>query len=105
MFVLCGDYELNELKVEKYLFVDLLFEMVKEEDIVVVIGVKLGLLGFVGLMMLIIVDCFVNVFVDFVVGVNKDGEYYSGINWDCDVENYEVVDICNIVEGDLSLCG
>lgn len=103
--VLRGDHELNELKAEKHPLVDSPLEMAKEEDIVAAIGAKPGSLGPVGLSMPIIVDRTANVLADFVAGANKDGEHFSGINWDRDVENYEVADIRNIVEGDPSPCG
>lgn len=103
--VLRGDHELNELKAEKHPLVDSPLEMAKEEDIVAAIGAKPGSLGPVGLTMPIIVDRSANVLADFVAGANKDGEHFSGINWDRDVENYEVADIRNIVEGDPSPCG
>ena len=103
--VLRGDHELNELKAEKHPLVDSPLEMAKEEDIVAAIGAKPGSLGPVGLTMPIIVDRTANVMADFVAGANKDGEHFSGINWDRDVENYEVADIRNIVEGDPSPCG
>jgi prolyl-tRNA synthetase len=103
--VLRGDHDLNELKAEKHPLVDSPLEMAKEEDIVAAIGAKPGSLGPVGLSMPIIVDRTANVMADFVAGANKDGEHFSGINWDRDVENYEVADIRNIVEGDPSPCG
>ena len=103
--VLRGDHELNELKAEKHPLVDSPLEMAKEEDIVAAIGAKPGSLGPVGLTMPIIVDRSANVLADFVAGANKDGEHFSGINWDRDVENYQVADIRNIVEGDPSPCG
>ena len=103
--VLRGDHELNELKAEKHPLVDSPLEMAKEEDIVAAIGAKPGSLGPVGLSMPIIIDRTANVMADFVAGANKDGEHFSGINWDRDVENYEVADIRNIVEGDPSPCG
>ncbi|TMO29534.1 proline--tRNA ligase [Pseudoalteromonas sp. S4492] len=103
--VLRGDHELNELKAEKHPLVDSPLEMAKEEDIVAAIGAKPGSLGPVGLTMPIIVDRSANVLADFVAGANNDGEHFSGINWDRDVENYQVADIRNIVEGDPSPCG
>lgn len=103
--VLRGDHELNELKAEKHPLVDSPLEMASEADIVAAIGAKPGSLGPVGLNMPIIVDRTANVLADFVAGANKDDEHFSGINWDRDVTNYEVADIRNIVEGDLSPCG
>lgn len=103
--VLRGDHELNELKAEKHELVHAPLEMASEEDIVNAIGAKPGSLGPVGLTMPIIVDRSANVMADFVAGANKDGEHYSGINWDRDVTDYTVADIRNVVEGDPSPCG
>jgi prolyl-tRNA synthetase len=103
--VLRGDHELNELKAEKHPLVDSPLEMATEADIVAAIGAKPGSLGPVGLSMPIIVDRTANILADFVAGANKDDEHYSGINWDRDVTDYEVADIRNIVEGDMSPCG
>ncbi|MBE0359028.1 proline--tRNA ligase [Pseudoalteromonas aliena] len=103
--ILRGDHELNELKAEKHPLIDSPLEMATEADIVAAIGAKPGSLGPVGLSMPIIVDRSANVLADFVAGANKDGEHYSGINWDRDITDYEVADIRNIVEGDMSPCG
>ncbi|AQQ01182.1 proline--tRNA ligase [Pseudoalteromonas aliena] len=103
--VLRGDHELNELKAEKHPLVDLPLEMATEADIIAAIGAKPGSLGPVGLSLPIIVDRAANILADFVAGANKDGEHYSGINWDRDITDYEVADIRNIVEGDMSPCG
>lgn len=105
VLLVCGDYELNEVKVEKLLQVVSLLIFVIEEEICVVVKVGLGLLGLVNMLILVVIDCIVVVMSDFVVGVNIDGKYYFGINWDCDVVILEVVDICNVVVGDLSLDG
>ncbi|WP_372761096.1 proline--tRNA ligase [Pseudoalteromonas sp.] len=103
--VLRGDHELNELKAEKHPLVDSPLEMATEADIVAAIGATPGSLGPVGLQMPIIVDRSANVMADFVAGANKDGEHYSGINWDRDVTDYQVADLRNIVAGDPSPCG
>ncbi|WP_105168346.1 proline--tRNA ligase [Pseudoalteromonas sp. T1lg23B] len=103
--ILRGDHELNELKAEKHPLVDSPLEMAKEEDIFAAIGAHPGSLGPVGLNMPIIVDRSAAVMADFVAGANKDGEHYSGINWDRDVAEYEVFDLRNVVEGDPSPCG
>ncbi|OHU88031.1 MULTISPECIES: proline--tRNA ligase [Pseudoalteromonas] len=103
--ILRGDHELNELKAEKHPLVDSPLEMAKEEDIFAAIGARPGSLGPVGLKMPIIVDRSAAVMADFVAGANKDGEHYSGINWDRDVAEYDVFDLRNVVEGDPSPCG
>lgn len=85
VFVLCGDKEFNEIKVEKYLLVVLLLIFVIEEEVEKIIGCKFGLIGFIGLSILVIVDLSVVNLVDFVCGVNCDGFYLKSVNWECDV--------------------
>lgn len=103
--VIRGDHELNELKADKHPLVFAPLEMAKEEDIVATVGARPGSLGPVGLTVPILVDRSAAVLADFVAGANKDGEHYSGINWDRDVTEYQVVDLRNVVEGDPSPCG
>lgn len=64
-----------------------------------------GLLGSVNMSISVVIDRIVAAMSDFVVGVNIDGKYYFGINWDRDVVISEVVDIRNVVVGDLSSDG
>ncbi len=42
---------------------------------------------------------------DFVCGANENDFHMTGMNWDRDIQNYEVADIRNVVEGDPSPCG
>ncbi|CCQ11894.1 Prolyl-tRNA synthetase [Pseudoalteromonas luteoviolacea B = ATCC 29581] len=103
--ILRGDHELNELKADKHPLVFAPLEMAKEEDIVNAIGALPGSLGPVGLAMPILVDRSAAVLADFVAGANENGVHYRGINWDRDVNNFDVVDLRNVVEGDPSPCG
>lgn len=105
VLIVCGDYEFNEIKVVNQLLVVSLLVFVLEVEICVVIGVGFGLLGLVNLLIVCIVDCFVVLMSDFVVGVNIEDKYYFGVNWECDLLLFEVVDLCNVVEGDFSLDG
>ena len=103
--VVRGDHELNELKAEKHALCDSPLEFAKDEDIIAQLGAAPGSLGPVGLSIPVIVDRSASILADFVAGANKDGEHYSGINFDRDVTQYEVADLRNVVEGDLSPCG
>lgn len=76
-----------------------------EEEIRVVVKVGSGLLGSVNMSISVVIDRIVAAMSDFVVGVNIDGKYYFGINWDRDVVISEVADIRNVVVGDLSSDG
>ncbi|WP_017445659.1 proline--tRNA ligase [Gayadomonas joobiniege] len=100
-----GDHELNEVKAEKIDLVAEPLEMASDEDIFKTIGAHPGSLGPVSLSIPVYVDRSAAVLADFVAGANEDGQHYSGINWDRDVTNYQVVDIRNVVEGDPSPCG
>ncbi|GAP75119.1 prolyl-tRNA synthetase, bacterial type [Pseudoalteromonas sp. SW0106-04] len=103
--VLRGDHELNELKAEKLEGVQAPLEMASEADIVKTVGAHPGSLGPVGLNTTIIVDHSAAVMADFVAGANEDDVHFSGINWDRDVNDYQVADIRNVVDGDPSPCG
>lgn len=81
------------------------FEFVDEVEIKVKIGVGVGLLGVVNFNIFVIIDCIVVLMFDFSCGVNIDGKYYFNVNWEWDVVMLEVFDLCNVVEGDLSLDG
>ena len=37
---------------------------------------------------------------DFVCGANENDFHMTGMNWDRDIQGYEVADIRNVVEGD-----
>ncbi|MBQ4852083.1 proline--tRNA ligase [Pseudoalteromonas sp. MMG012] len=103
--IIRGDHDLNELKAQSHDLVHSPLEMAKEQDIISAIGARPGSLGPVSLNIPVIVDHSAAVMADFVAGANKDGEHYSGINWDRDVTDYVVADIRNVVEGDPSPCG
>ncbi|MCG7565026.1 proline--tRNA ligase [Pseudoalteromonas sp. CnMc7-15] len=103
--VLRGDHELNELKAEKLEGVQAPLEMASEADIVKTVGARPGSLGPVGLNTAIIVDRSAAVMANFVAGANEDNVHFSGINWDRDVNDYQVADIRNVVDGDPSPCG
>lgn len=100
-----GDHELNEVKAEKIDAVAEPLEMASDEEIYHTTGAHAGSLGPVGLSIPVYVDRSAAALADFVAGANEDGQHFSGINWDRDVTDYQVVDIRNVVEGDPSPCG
>ena len=68
-------------------------------------GSKPGYLGPVGLSkdVPVIADLTVANMSDFVVGANKEGYHITGVNWGRDLpEPTQVVDLRNVVEGDMS---
>lgn len=106
LVLVCGDYDVNEIKLVKVVGLQG-YCMVSEVEIVVYLGSEFGFFGLFGLVQLvcIVVDCDVVVLVDFVIGVNEIGVYFVGVNWGCDLFELEVVDICNVKEGDCVVDG
>ncbi len=103
--ILRGDHSLNEIKAQKLDLVHSPLTFASEAEILAQTGSLPGSLGPVNLNMPIIVDRSACVLADFVCGANKDGYHFTGVNFDRDICNYQVEDIRNVVEGDLSPCG
>jgi len=101
-FILRGDHELNEIKASKIPGMHNSFEMATDVEIFKLFGAHPGSLGPVNALIPVIVDRDAAVLSDFVAGANEDGMHYKGINWDRDVKNYQVFDLRNVVEGDMS---
>ena len=97
-----GDHELNEIKAEKLDGVASPLCFASDEEIKDLIGAGPGSLGPVNLKIPFFVDRSVAVMSDFSAGANIDDKHYFGINWERDLPLGEVVDIRNVVEGDLS---
>ena len=97
-----GDHELNEIKAEKLEGIASPLCFATDEEINKAVGAGPGSLGPVNLKMPYFVDRSVAVMGDFSAGANIDGKHYFGINWERDLPLGEVVDIRNVVEGDLS---
>ena len=102
LLVLRGDHELNEVKAEKVPGIAKPLTMASDEEIKNAFGAAPGSLGPVGFKGRIIVDRTANVCSDFYCGANEDGFHLGGVNWDRDVQNYEVQDLRCVVEGDPS---
>ena len=102
LLVLRGDHELNEVKAEKVPGIAKPLTMASDEEIKNTFGAAPGSLGPVGFKGRIIVDRTANVCSDFYCGANEDGFHLGGVNWDRDVQNYEVQDLRCVVEGDPS---
>ncbi len=100
--VLRGDHELNTLKAEKLAGVASPFQMAEANDIKEALGCDIGSIGPVGLEIPIFVDRSASVLSDFVTGANENGKHLIGVNWERDIQQYETVDIRNVVEGDPS---
>ena len=103
--VLRGDHELNDIKAEKVAGVAAPLTFASEEEIREVAGCDAGSIGPQNLKCKVIVDRSAAHLADFVCGANENDFHMTGMNWDRDVQGYEVADIRNVVEGDPSPCG
>ena len=103
--VLRGDHDLNEIKAEKHPLVASPLQFASEDEVLAVTGAKPGSVGPVGLTIPVIVDHAAAHLADFVTGANKDGFHFTGVNFDRDINGYQVADLRNVVEGDPSPCG
>ncbi len=103
--VLRGDHELNEIKAEKIAGVAAPLTFASEEEIRAVAGCDAGSIGPQNLQCRVIVDRSAAHLADFICGANENDFHMTGMNWDRDVQGYEVADIRNVVEGDPSPCG
>lgn len=103
--VLRGDHELNEIKAEKIAGVAAPLTFASEEEIRAAAGCDAGSIGPQNLKCRVIADRSAAHLADFVTGANENGFHITGMNWDRDIQNYEVADIRNVVEGDPSPCG
>lgn len=103
--VLRGDHELNEVKAEKLPQVFAPLTFATEAQINAAANCDAGSIGPVGLTVPVIVDNSAAHLADFVCGANENGFHLTGVNWDRDINEYQVTDIRNVIEGDPSPCG
>ena len=100
-----GDHNLNEVKVSKLPGMDP-FRFATDEEVEKFLGCKPGYIGPVGVdrkKVRVIADRSVAAMDDFVCGANEAGFHLTGVNWDRDVPEPDVVaDIRNVVAGDPS---
>lgn len=101
-FIIRGDHELNEVKAKKMPGMNGHFEMANDAEIVKIFNAHPGSLGPVNSPIPVFVDRDAAILVDFVAGANEDGKHYQGVNWDRDVNNYQVFDLRKVIPGDLS---
>lgn len=97
-----GDHQLNEIKAEKLESVKAPLCMANAAAIKKAIGCDIGSIGPVKLELDIIVDRSAAQLSDFTCGANENDQHLQGANWDRDIANYQVEDIRNVVDGDLS---
>lgn len=102
MICLRGNQELNEVKAGKIPGIANPIEFANEEEIKKFTGATPGSLGPVGFKGRILVDRAAAVMGNFACGANETGFHLVSVNWDRDIENYEVFDLRNVEEGDPS---
>ncbi|MCY4657159.1 MAG: proline--tRNA ligase [Gammaproteobacteria bacterium] len=99
--ILRGDHDLNELKAEKLPGIRTPFQFADPNDIENSLNCSIGSIGPVGLEIPYYVDRDAAALADFVCGANEDNYHYTGANWERDAHLQDIVDIRNVVEGDL----
>ena len=93
-----GDRDVNETKLRK-LFDANEVELADAEMVMQATGAEIGFAGPVGIKCTLIMDNEVSYMTDFVVGANKTGYHYTGVN-QSDFKADKTADVRNIVEGD-----
>ena len=100
-----GDHDMNEIKVGKVPGLDSGFRFATADEIADRFGARPGYLGPIGLNkpVKVIADRDVAVMSDWICGANEEDFHFTGVNWGRDLpEPDAVVDLRNVVEGDLS---
>ncbi|TIC81213.1 proline--tRNA ligase [Crenobacter intestini] len=97
-----GDHELNEVKAGKLAGVASPLAFATPDSIVAAFGANPGSLGPVGFKGKVYADRTVAVMADMVTGGNEDDVHLTGVNFGRDCPEPVVVDIRNVVVGDMS---
>ncbi len=100
--VLRGDHQLNEIKLSQLPVMLGGFSFASEQEIQQIYQTGLGYLGPVNSPISLIVDRDAAHLADFCCGANKTGAHFVGTNWQRDISDFDVVDLRNVVAGDLS---
>jgi prolyl-tRNA synthetase len=99
--VIKGDDELNEVKAVKHALVKSPLKLVAEETLVAQHHLPAGYLGPIDSSIPVIVDEHALSLAWFACGGNKPNTHYNYASWN-DVKQYEVFDLRNVKEGDMS---
>lgn len=99
-----GDHELNEIKAEKHPSVaaPLAFATQEQLDQHGLIAGFTGPQGLVEKGITVLVDRAASVVSDFVAGANQADQHAKGVNWERDAQYTEILDLRNVVDGDIS---
>ena len=97
-----GDHDLNEVKVSKIVGIRTPLTFSAPPLIHTAFGAYPGSLGPVGFKGRVIADLTVSKMADMITGANEDNQHYTGVNFGRDCAEPEVMDIRNVMVGDLS---
>jgi prolyl-tRNA synthetase len=97
-----GDHDLNEFKAEKIEEIASPLCLATNDEILSAVSCQPGSIGPIDLTIPLYIDRSVAKLTNFVCGANSDGKHYQGVNWDKDVKTYQVADLRNVINGDLS---
>lgn len=103
--VLRGDHELNTIKAEKLPELALPLQFADAEVIKQALDCEVGFIGPVGLAeqgIPVIADRDAAHLANFTCGANQTGKHFKNVNWQRDCVEPHVVDIRNVVTGDIS---
>lgn len=100
--VIRGDHQLNTVKAEKLAAIHSPLTMASEEQIQQQLGCEPGSIGPVSLTIAVYVDRSAALLSNFICGANETGFHLRGVNWDRDIQNYQIADIRNVMAGDPS---
>lgn len=100
--VLKGDDELNEVKAIKHALVHSPLIFIDEESILKTLKTPVGSIGPINLSIPLVVDYHAQALSSFTCGANQADKHYMHAQWERDVPHYEVFDLRNVKDGDLS---
>ena len=99
-----GDRDVNETKLRKLLNASEV-ELAEPEMVMAATGAEVGFAGPIGIKCPLVADTEVTYMQNFIVGANKTGYHYTGVNQE-DIKPDFVGDVRNISEGDICpVCG
>lgn len=104
LVLLRADHELNEVKAGHIPELKEGFRFATDQEILAAFGSKPGYLGPIGLKgdVAVYADKTAADMSDFCCGANEEGYHYTGVNFGRDLPEPVVMDLRNVVEGDLS---
>ncbi|CAK0742409.1 proline--tRNA ligase [Gammaproteobacteria bacterium] len=100
--VLRGDHELNLVKASRVPGIAVPLVFASPSEVREVTGADPGSVGPIGLFCPVFCDRSAAVLSDFVCGANQDGFHYVGVSWGRDLPEATVLDLRNVVAGDLT---